>query len=233
MNRLVATLRWDLVNQYRQGFYIAGGFVIVVWAIVLWNLPAPVVELLLPFLIFFDLSIFGFYFMAGMLFLEKGDGVLQALVVTPMRSWEYLVSKSATLALLAVLVSVAVVLLVHGFAVNWWLFVPAVALNSWLLVLIGFMLAARFDAINEFLIPSIFYMVPSQLPALQYFGIWESPLLYLVPTMPSMLLLEGAFGAIAGWQIVYAFVYLLAACVLVTWWAQRTFVRFVVRAGGE
>lgn len=233
MNRLGSTMRWDLVNQYRQGFYIAAAFVVLLWAVVLWNIPPVASGLLLPFIIFFDLSVFGFYFMAGMLFLEKGDGVLQALVVTPMRSWEYLISKSATLALLAVVVSVGVVLLVHGPAVNWLLLIPGVALNSWLLVLVGFVLAVRYDAVNEFLIPSVFYMIPSQLPALHYFGIWDSPLLYLVPTMPSMLLLEGAFAPIAGWQIVYAFVYLLVACMAVTWWAQRAFARFVVRGGGE
>lgn len=233
MNRLASTVRWDLVNQYRQGFFIAALFVVGVWAVVLWNLPDPAVDLLLPFIIFFDLSVFGFYFMAGMLFLEKGDGVLQALVVTPLHSWEYLVSKALTLALLAVMVSVMVVLVVHGTVVNWLLFVPGVALNSWLLVLVGFILAARYDAVNEFLIPSVLYMIPSQLPALYYFGIWENPLLYLVPTMPSMLLLAGAFRPVAGWQIAYAFVYLLISCAVVTWWAQRVFVRFVVRGRGE
>lgn len=232
MSRLASTVRWDLVNQWRQGFWYAALFVIALWAVVLLALPRTATELFLPFIIFFDLSIFGFYFMAGMLFLEKGDGVLEALVVSPLRSREYLMAKAATLAFLAVVVSVAVVLIGHGPAVNWLLFVPAVALNSWLLILIGFILAARYDSVTDFLIPSILYMIPSQLPALWYFGIWESPLLYLVPTMPSMLLLAAAFEPIAGWQIVYSLVYLSAACVAVTWWAERAFLRFVVRSEG-
>ena len=233
MKRLLSTMRWDLVNQWRQGFYLAAAFVITLWAVVFFYLPGGAVELFLPFVIFFDLSIFGFYFMAGLLFLEKVDGVLEALVVSPLRNWEYLVAKSATLALLAVLVSVAVVLIAHGPALNWLLFLPGVAFNSWLLVLVGFMLAARFDAVNEFLIPSILYMVPSQLPALWYFGIWDHWLLYVVPTMPSMLLLAGGFRPIAPWQIVYALIYLPAICGAVTWWARRSFDRFVVRGEGE
>ncbi len=233
MNRLTSTIRWDLVNQWRQGFYYAAIFVVILWAIVLFSLPDVAIDLLLPFIIFFDLSIFGFYFMAGMLFLEKGDGVLEALVVSPLRSWEYLVSKSATLAFLAVIVSVAVVLIVHGPDVNWLLLVPAVALNSWLLVLVGFILAARFDSVTDFLMPSIVYMIPSQLPALWYFGIWDSALLYLVPTMPTMLLLAGSFRPIAGWQIIYSFVYLPAVCILATWWARRSFEHFVVRSEGS
>ena len=124
MNRLSSAMRWDLVNQWRQGFYVAAAFVVALWVLVLLALPGTVVDLLLPFIVFFDLSIFGFYFMAGMLFLEKGDGVLEALVVSPMRSWEYLSAKSATLALLAVLVSVAIVLMAYRGVVNWFLFVP-------------------------------------------------------------------------------------------------------------
>ncbi len=232
MSRARSTLFWDMRIQFRQGFYYAAIFVVALWALLLSVLPDEAVALFLPFIIFFDLSIFGFYFMAGMLFLEKGEGVLHALVVTPLRTREYLISKALSLALLAVLVSVAVVLIGYGPGINWLLFIPAVALNSWLLVLVGFVLATRYDAVNEFLIPSIIYMIPSQLPALWYFGIWDSWLLYLVPTMPSMLLLAGSFAPIANWQIVYAFVYLIAACIFVTWWARRAFARFVVRSEG-
>lgn len=233
MSRVLSTLRWDMLIQFRQGFYYAALFVIALWALLLSVLPDEAVDLFLPFVIFFDLSIFGFYFMAGMLFLEKGEGVLHALVVTPMRTTEYLVSKALSLAFLAVVVSVAVVLIGFGPRINWLLFIPAVAFNSWMLVLVGFVLATRYNAVNEFLIPSIIYMVPSQLPALWYFGIWDSWLLYLVPTMPTMLLLAGSFTPIAGWQIVYSFVYLIAACIFVTWWAQRAFERFVVRSEGR
>lgn len=232
MSRTLSTLGWDLRIQFRQGFYYAALFVIALWALLLSVLPDEAVELFLPFIIFFDLSIFGFYFMAGMLFLEKGEGVLHALVVTPLRTTEYLISKAFTLSLLAVFVSIAVVLIGYGPHINWLLFIPAVALNSWMLVLVGFVLATRYDAVNEFLIPSIIYMVPSQLPALWYFGIWDSWLLYLVPTMPSMLLLAGSFQPIEGWQIIYSFVYLIVVCIFVTWWARRAFERFVVQSDG-
>jgi fluoroquinolone transport system permease protein len=228
----MSTLGWDLRIQFRQGFYYAALFVIGLWVLVLTQLPAEFTALFLPYIIFFDLSVFGFYFMAGMLFLEKGEGVLEALVVTPLRKREYLVSKALTLSLLALLVSAAVVLMVYGPGINWLLFVPGVMLNSWLLVLFGFILASRYDAVNEFLIPSIIYVIPSQLPAFWYFGIWDHWLLYLIPTMPSMLLIAGAFTPIAPWQVVYSLLYLGAACIGVTLWAERAFARFVVRGEG-
>ena len=99
-------------------------------------------------------------------------------------------------------------------------------------MLVGFILAARFDSVTDFLLPSIVYMIPSQMPALWYFDIWDHWLLYLVPTMPTMLLLAGSFQPIAGRQIVYSFLYLLLACAGVTWLARRSFARFVVRGEG-
>jgi fluoroquinolone transport system permease protein len=232
MSRLLAALRWDVRIQFRQGFYYAALFVIALWVLLLSQLPGAASMLFLPFIIFFDLSVFGFYFMAGTLFLEKGEGVLEALVVTPLRTREYLLSKTLSLTVLALLVSIVVVLLVHGPVLNWLSLLAGVALNSWFLILAGFIVAARYDAVNEFLIPSILYVVPTQLPALWYFGIWDHWLLYLVPTMPAMLLIAGAFEPIAPWQILYSLVYLSAACLVVTYWAERAFRRFVVRSEG-
>ena len=123
-------------------------------------------------------------------------------------------------------------LLLHGPAINWVLFVLGVALNSWMVTLIGFIMAARYNGISDFIIPSIIFMAPSQMPLLYYFGIWDHWLIYLIPTQPTMLLIEGAFRPLAQWQIVYSLAYLLLASVLVTWWAVRVFDRFVVRAEG-
>ncbi|NJN81932.1 MAG: ABC transporter permease [Caldilineaceae bacterium] len=231
-SRLFSTFIWDTRLQWRQGLYVAALFVIGLWVLVLTQLPPSTVELLLPFILFFDLSVFGFYFMAGLLFLEKGDGVLEALVVSPLRSWEYLVSKVATLTLLAVLVSIVVVVTLQGVRLNWFYLIAGVALNSWFLVLVGFILAAGYDSVTDFLIPSIVFVVPSQIPALDYFGIWQNWLVYLVPTQPAMLLLAGAFDGLATWQVLYAFGYGLAACLCATWWARRSFARFVVRSAG-
>jgi fluoroquinolone transport system permease protein len=232
MNRLSSTVRWDITVQFRQGLYYAAAFVIVLWSLLLRQLPQEGVEWFLPFGLYIDLSVFGFYFMAGILYLEKGEGVLEALVVTPMRRGEYLSAKLISLTLITLLVSVAVVLFVWGIQLNWLMLILAVVLNSWLLTLTGFIIAARYDSINEFLIPSIVFMLPTQLPLLAYFGIWDSWLIYLVPTMPAMIMLEAAFRPVESWQLIYSLLYLPTAAVAVTFWARRVYDQFVVRGEG-
>lgn len=230
---MASTLLWDIRLQYRQGMYFAAIFVILLWWSLLSLLPQEGKALFLPFALFMDLSVFGFYFMAGILFLERGERVLEAIVVTPLPRYGYLLTKVISLTLLAIVMSAILVLLLHGPAVRWGLLLIGVALNSWLLTLFGFILAARYNGISDFLIPSIVFTAPSQLPLLYYFGIWDHWLIYLVPTQPVMLLIEGGFGPIADWQLLYSLVYLLVAGVVVTVWALRVYERFVVRARGN
>jgi fluoroquinolone transport system permease protein len=64
---------------------------------------------------------------------------------------------------------------------------------------------------------------------LGYFGVWESWLLYLIPTQPAMLLIEAAFRPLAMWQLLYAFLYGALAGVVSSWVALRSFDEFVVR----
>jgi fluoroquinolone transport system permease protein len=216
MTRLASTVAWDARLQFRQGLYYAALVVVGVWVAILWQLPAEGVEWLLPIALFIDMSVFGFYFMAGLLYLEKGDGVLEALVVTPLRATEYLLAKVVSLTLIALLGSAVLVLLVNGWRAQWHWLLIGVALNSWLMAMLSFALASRYDAINEFLIPSALWTLPTQLPMLDYFGIWTVWPIYLIPTQGSMILFEASLRQVPDWELVYAVGYLSIACVAAT-----------------
>ena len=87
--------------------------------------------------------------------------LLAALVITPLHTVEYLVAKALSLALLAVLVSVAVALVAYGTTINWLLFVSGVALNSWMLILVGFILFEPMGIYGRWLkIRTYFELVP-------------------------------------------------------------------------
>lgn len=228
MRRLVALVMWEARIQYRQGIYFAAAFVVVLMAAAYAQLPRPAVELLLPVTVFMDLSVIGVYFMAALLFLERQEGSLQALVITPLRPGQYLAVKALSLTLLAVLATAGVAVTGYGLHAHWLPLLVGAGLNSWLMTLFGFWLAARYTSISEFVAPSILWFAPTQLPLLAHFGIWTGWPLYLIPTQGTMLLMEAGFGSIARWQWAYAIGYLALASV-VTWrMARRAFDRFVV-----
>lgn len=119
MSRFHAALRTDLRLQLRQGFYLAGAFVAAIWIAILSQLPADGVRVALPAFLFLNGLTTTFFFVAGLVLFEKREGVLAALVVTPLRDGEYLASKVATLSLLAAVEGITIVLLGWGSNLSW------------------------------------------------------------------------------------------------------------------
>ena len=85
--RLLRTIVIDVRLQFRNGFYYASAFVAVVLVLFLSQLRAVDLGPWWPAIILENLVINAFYFMAGLVLLEKGEGTLEALVVTPLRDW--------------------------------------------------------------------------------------------------------------------------------------------------
>ena len=72
-----------------------------------------------PPVILENLVVNSFYFMAGLVLLEKREGTLEAQIVTPLKTGEYLLSKAISLGLLSVLESFLIILVISGTGFNW------------------------------------------------------------------------------------------------------------------
>ena len=230
MTRLIATVQWDIVRQFRSGFYYASAFFVLVWAAVFVPIPEGVLDLglLLPVLLLGNLAVVGFYYVGALVLLEKSEGSLSGIVVSPLRDSEYLLGKVISLSGLAILESGLLVALIYGVGRRPLLLLSGMLLLSGLYVLVGFMAIIRYDSINEFLLPSMLMVTVLMAPAVDYFGLWPSPLFYLHPVQPMLLLMRGAFAPVPAWQVVYGFVgsavWLAVGFVL----ARQVFRRFVI-----
>ena len=233
MHRLAATVRLDLRLQMRNGFYYAVAFVLVCWFALLTRLPAIDWGYVLPAVVFGNLVMVNFYFVAGLVLLEKDEGTLEAQVVTPLANWEYLASKTVTLAALSVVEQVVIVWSAYGGGFAGGALIAGIVLASTLYTLTGFLLVARYRSINEFLFPSALFTVVLSLPMLHYFGLWDTWLLYLHPFTAPLVLLAGAFRPIPSWQWVYGVFYAAAWAGLLLLAGRRTFDRFIVAREGS
>ena len=232
MKRLLSTLQLNASLQLRYGLIYAAGFTLLMWIAVLRPLPVDLLQVAVPFALFADLAMIGFYFIAGAVLFEKDERTLYALVTTPLRFGEYLAAKLWTLTLLAVLLCVLLVLAAYGLNFNLLWLVLGAALCSLIGLLAGFIAVAPFRSISDFILPSGLILVPLGLPLVDFLGIWHSPLFYLIPTHGSLLLLRAAFAPISAGQIVYAIAYQLLWIGLLVWLAQKAFDRYIVRRGG-
>lgn len=231
MKRLLASLRWDVVRQYRNGFYAVTAFVVVFWVGVLrvatQNAPVDL-RLLGPAIIILNLMITTFYFVAAIVLLEKAEGTLTGLVVTPLRDSEYLLSKVLSLTGLAMVETLAILLLSFGgFAV-----VPllvSMLLCGSLYTLAGFIATARYDSINSFILPSGLVVAFMALPLLDLFGLVPTPLFWLHPVQPAIVIARAAFEPVDGPSLLLALALLLGWNALALMQARRLYQRYVVR----
>ncbi len=229
MKRLLSTLYLDVKLQFRNGFYYVTAFVTIAAALAITQLPFHLdLSALLPAIVLNDLPIGTFYFIGGLVLLEKGEGTLAAQVVTPLRTWEYLVSKVITLSVLSVLQNLVIVGLLYGPRLNVLAFVLGVLAGSALYTLGGFLVVARYASINEYLMPSILYVLVFSLPLLPYFGIGQSAWFYWHPMQTALTLMQGGFQPLEWWQWLYGVGYAALALGVLYRLCERTFVKFIV-----
>jgi fluoroquinolone transport system permease protein len=232
LKRLRATILTDFRLQYRNGFYYAVIFVVAVLALAVSQFQNLDLAWLMPVLVISNLVLNTFYFIGGLVLLEKGEGTLHAQVVTPLRTGEYLAAKLITLTSVSLIENTVIVALLAGLGFQAVALTAGIVLASVLYCLFGFAFVARYDSINEFLFPSILYVTLLLLPLLDYLGIWPSWLFYLHPMQAALLLLRAAFGPIEAWQWLYAVGYGLVWAAGAYVICRRAFDRHVIAREG-
>ncbi|MEE2897927.1 MAG: ABC transporter permease, partial [Gemmatimonadota bacterium] len=87
-------------------------------------------------------------------------------------------------------------------------------------------------SVTDLLVPGAFdSLTLLQLPVLDAFGVWSHPLLYLVPTQATVVLMKGAFTELVLWQWVYGVGYSVLAIGVAAFVARRRFERHIVAKG--
>ncbi|MDQ7793889.1 MAG: ABC transporter permease [bacterium] len=229
MRRLGRAIRQDTAFQFRHGFYHVYALVSIGYAVVLRALPPDLRALLAPPVIFSDPGIIGFFLVAAMILLERGQGVLDVIFVTPLRLHEYLLAKVVSIALLATASSVAIVLLTFGLAFRPLPLLAGAALTAAFFTLFGLALSCRARSLTDFLILGPWPAGVFLLPVLEHLDVVPaSPLLGLLPGRASLALLGGALTGLGTREWLASLLSLGAWTALAYLWAHRRFTRFVV-----
>ncbi|MCK5687379.1 hypothetical protein KAJ27_24810 [bacterium] len=231
--RLRSAFKYDVLFQIRHGFYAAYAIVAIVYIIVINSLPEQYRAAALTVAIFIDASILGFFFVGGIILMERSQKIVEALFVTPFRYAEYYCSKVLSLTVLASLVSVSMVLFVKGIPRHPLIFMSGVLLSSIFFVLLGILAATRAKSINGYFITSIFYVTVLMTPLLGYFRIFDSGVFYLLPSKASLLLFIGAFEGLETKDLVYSLLYLPFCSIPVAYLGDKWFRMYVMEHVGD
>ncbi|MEE6168346.1 MULTISPECIES: fluoroquinolone export ABC transporter permease subunit [unclassified Mycolicibacterium] len=234
MRRFRSAVRLELLLQIRQRFLHAAVFSGLIWLAVLLPMPAGLRPVAEPYVLLGDISIIGFFFVAGTVFFEKQERTLGAVISTPLRFSEYLSAKLFVLLSLSVFVAMTVTVCVHGPRALSVSLLAGVVLATLVMLLVGFTSSLPFASVSDWFLVATIPLAVMNLPVLLYSGVWPNPVLYLIPTQGPLMLFGSAFGQVdlAPWQIGYAVAYPVACIAGLAWVARVLFDRYVVTKSG-
>jgi fluoroquinolone transport system permease protein len=226
--RLIHALWADICFQFRQGFFLVYAILTVMYLILLSFVPIESMKIVLPVVVFSDPAMLGLIFIGGIIMLEKIQGVLSVIVVTPLRATEYLLSKMLSLILVSVLAGFAITAFSRHETVNWLLLFASLCLSSGFFTLFGIMICAGCQTINQYFVRTIPYMLLLMLPCFSLIGFPYSWLFNIVPSVAALHLMMGAYTGMPFWESASLVLYLTGCIYLCLKGAIRIFEKKIV-----
>jgi fluoroquinolone transport system permease protein len=222
MTRLLHAIRYDAVLQWRNGFIAAALVITGLWALLLSQAQGIDLRWLMPPMLAGNLLVGTFFFISGLILLEKDERVTAALRVSPLRQGEYLAAKVVTLAAPALVETLVIAGLASGWRFDALLLLAGTLLAAAIYCLAGAIAVARYSAINAYLIPAGGYAALLWIPLLAYMVGWDAPLMIAHPLGGPLMLLTAAFDPAPLWEIGLALISGAGWIVALGAWACRS-----------
>jgi fluoroquinolone transport system permease protein len=224
MNALITLVRWDAVLQARNGFYWATMFVVVVIGALLLSVPEAARAnhaAWVPALLAINLQITTFFFVAGLILLDRDEGTLTALAVSPLSPGIYLAARIITLTTLAAIETIAIVMTVFGVGGSWGLILSGTIALAATYTGFGAVIATRYESVNALLLPASVFVAALLLPLLPHFGLAPRALFLLHPAEPALTLIRAGYGTATLGDVGFGFLASIVWSSLACWWGVR------------
>jgi fluoroquinolone transport system permease protein len=203
--------KYDINVQLRSGYWSVYGIIGLIYILILVNLPISIRDKVAIYCIFSDTSVLGLIFVGALVLLEKQQGVLMSLSVTPLKLNTYLFSKVLSLTLLSTLVSSLVWIIplwsFNGYAI----LLPGVILSSIVHIMFGLGFSAGAGSFNQFMARVILGSLMMTLPVIPMFLIPNTGWLIILPMNAAVdLFYRLAMGT-------FSFIQVLDIMILIIW----------------
>jgi fluoroquinolone transport system permease protein len=187
-----------------------------------------------PAIVVVNLQITTFFFMAGLMLLERDEGTLTALAVSPFSPGAYLATRTVTLTALGALETAAVVWIAFGTGGSWPLILSGTAALGVIYTGFGAAVGSRYASVNALLLPASAFVALLLLPLLPHFGLGPRTPYLLHPIEPALALIRAGYGATEPGELVFGAVGSLAWSTVAFLWGRNRVGRLMrdTRAGG-
>lgn len=238
MSNLKNMIKWEFILLSRYKIIHISILSVILYFLTTQAVPDLDRPIFHSMLLFFDPAIIGIMFIGALVLFEKSENVLQALVITPMKIDDYILSKISSLTILSIISAAIFIILLNIFSgvdFDILFLASGIILTSIMLILLGFILVSRVNSINEYLLAMVVAFLGLLFPPMLHLsGIYENVVFYLWPTHASLLLFTGVFNStsLELWETVYGIVYQIIWIFLLYYLAKKAFYKHIVLKGG-
>jgi len=225
--------KYDVLFQFRHGFYYAYLFVVLIYIVFLRMLPRETSLFFAPLIIFSDPAVLGCFFIGGMVLLEKEQNIYQTLFVTPYTFSQFIVIRVISLGLLSTFSGILITLGGFGFVKNLFPLTIGLFFSSVFFTLLGFSLAIKAKSTNMYFLSTGLYLFVFMFPLVSIFDFFSLPVLYLIPSMGSLILLRAPFQGISTGEFAYSLFILLLATFFAGILCKNIFFKKIILAEGK
>lgn len=216
MSNIIKLIKGELVRLYKYKIVLVGMIVSIIWVTIIALSDKNSIENIIPMLIFMDAGMMSILLMSASFFLEKQEGSIKSLLVTPIKLVDVLFSKVISIIILSIISTTLVVLaaiIFHKTSVNilsLYLYVIIIVTSHLSIGLVITLFSKDFGAMIGIyagfafisLIPSIFYtlgIIPNS------FG----TILLISPSHAGQMLLNSSFTNVDLLVVIVSLLYLI------------------------
>jgi fluoroquinolone transport system permease protein len=230
----ISLLVCNLKLQHRQGFNAAWGVISVLYILGLYFIPENLKMKILPLILLSEPSTFAMIFTGAILLLERDEGLIENLFITPMSIREYMLSKALALSLPASISTVVIALALRGPSWTLLFIPPGVILTTIFFVLLTFIPASASKDIMGLLGRIGIYGSIFIFSILDYFGILAGYHQYLLPSKGTLDLMSIAIGTKDGsyLTVILSLISLCGGILIILPFSEKYFRKNLIESGG-
>ncbi|MFO7575923.1 MAG: hypothetical protein R6W67_12280 [Bacteroidales bacterium] len=224
MRLLLTLLKWDILLLLRYNVMTIALALGSIYFLVILLLEIP--DLPVIFMIYSDPAMLGFIFIGVMVLFEKQSETLTVMKITPVEPWQYIMSKLIALTLPALMIGMAM-----GIAArieNLLLLVTAIILASSLMLLLGFAGVVRIKTFNQYILVIPLFLAPLSLPLISLFGLFESPVMWLIPTHATLMMFKATIMPVSTMELSIALIVALLMNLAAWTFALSSYRRYII-----
>ncbi len=238
--KLSQLLKWDFKFQYKYGIINVAIILLLMYLALIYFTPKSLAPMILPISFITDFGVTSFIFVSAMIFFEKGEGTIYAIVTSPIKVSEYIKSKIISLSFTIMFLGFALAIggaYFKDIETNYiYVFLGAILTCSFF-ILLGIISSTYFKSFTDVLLPMSLLLFILFIPFLNIFNIealsFMNYIYWIWPTHHMIKIIQGVYSNINIFIVLFGCIYVIFINYMLYKIAIRKFNKNIIGRAGD